>query len=173
MIDIAYQFTDERADLVYGDALKPQTNGSAAIDVRAMGTYATNEAGEFNPDNDYIPMNNVDDISLEPGDKMFIGTGLSVYIKDPNYAGLLMPRSSASRIDLMFGNTVGLIDSDYQGTLIICVRNIGANPLNIEYGSRIGQLVIIPIIRANYNKVDSFDKTTLRGQNGFGSTGVK
>lgn len=168
-MDIEYLYNNERAEEAYGDSLNPQTIGSAAIDLRAMGTYLTTAEGKVDTES-FIPMEIDEAISLEPGEKKFFSSGLSVYIKDTNCAGIVLPRSSASQTDISLANTVGLIDSDYQGDLILCIRNLGQNPINISYKERVCQLVIIPIVRVNYKKVEQFEETA-RGKKGFGSSG--
>ena len=171
MLDVKYKFVDERAVFAYGDSLNPQTLGSAAIDLRVMGSYMTSEDGKIDINN-YIPLEDDGVISILPGEKVFFGTGLSVFINNPNYAGFIVPRSSASYTNIGLANTMGLIDSDYQGTLITCIKNLGNAPLNIEYKERVCQFYIAPIARINYVLTEDFEESG-RSNKGFGSTGHK
>jgi dUTP pyrophosphatase len=111
------------------------------------------------------------DLTLEPGATLLIPTGLSVFLNDPYAAAVILPRSGLGHNKgLILGNTIGLIDADYQGELKISCWNRSQCPLTIEPGMRIAQLVIIPIIRAEWELTDSFENSN-RGAGGFGSTG--
>lgn len=171
MLNVKYKIVDERAVFAYGDSLKPQTSGSGAIDLRAMGSYLLSADGKLDIKN-YIPLEEDETISILPGEKVFFGTGLSVFINDPNYAGFIVPRSSSSLKNIALANTIGFIDSDYQGTLIACIKNIGNSPVNIEYKERICQYYVAPIARVNYILTEDFESTD-RNDKGFGSTGHK
>jgi dUTP pyrophosphatase len=110
-------------------------------------------------------------LMLAPGQTTLIPTGLSIFIADPGYAGLILPRSGLGhKHGIVLGNLVGLIDSDYQGPLMVSAWNRSQTPFTIEPLERLAQLVIVPVARAAFEKVESFDATT-RGTGGFGSTG--
>ena len=109
--------------------------------------------------------------TLNPGETFLIPTDISIFIKDQNYAGLILPRSGLGhKHGIVLGNLVGLIDSDYQGELLISCWNRSNKSFLINPMERIAQLVIVPIKQAKFNLVDSFDETD-RGSGGFGSTG--
>ena len=111
---------------------------------------------------------------LKPGETELIATGLSLFIGDPNFAATLLPRSGLGHRDgIVLGNLVGLIDSDYQGPLMVSLWNRGQQPFTIEVGMRIAQLVIVPVVQAEFRLVDEFDVSSHRGTGGFGSTGVR
>lgn len=110
-------------------------------------------------------------LTLMPGSTELIPTGLCIHIADPGYAGMILPRSGLGhKHGIVLGNLVGLIDSDYQGQLFVSCWNRGTEPFDIEVGTRIAQLVIVPVAQVAFNRVDSFDATS-RGAGGFGSTG--
>jgi len=110
-------------------------------------------------------------IKLQPGDTTLIPTGLAIYIEDPGYAGIILPRSGLGhKHGIVLGNLVGLIDSDYQGQLFVSCWNRGTEAFEIEVGARIAQLVIVPVVQVGFTAVDEF-KTSDRGSGGFGSTG--
>ena len=112
-----------------------------------------------------------DTLTLMPGSTELISTGLCIHLADPGYAGMILPRSGLGhKHGIVLGNLVGLIDSDYQGTLFVSCWNRGTDPFDIEVGTRIAQLVIVPVAQVKFNRVDSFDATS-RGTGGFGSTG--
>jgi len=109
--------------------------------------------------------------TLNPGETFLIPTGISIYIKDPNYAGLILPRSGLGhKHGIVLGNLVGLIDSDYQGELLISCWNRGDKSFLINPLERVAQLVIVPVTQAKFNLVDDYVETE-RGEGGFGSTG--
>ena len=109
--------------------------------------------------------------TLNPGDTFLIPTGISIYIKDSNYAAVILPRSGLGhKHGIVLGNLVGLIDSDYQGELLVSCWNRSKNAFLINPLERIAQLVILPVMQATFNKVDQFPETE-RGEGGFGSTG--
>ena len=98
-------------------------------------------------------------------------TGLAVHLEDPGLAALVLPRSGLGhKHGIVLGNLVGLIDSDYQGELLISCWNRGARPFRIEPGERIAQLVVVPVVRAEFEVVESFSES-VRGAGGFGHTG--
>jgi dUTP pyrophosphatase len=110
-------------------------------------------------------------LELVPGQTELIPTGLAIHIGDPGYAALILPRSGLGhRHGIVLGNLVGLIDADYQGQLMISCWNRGTAPFTIEPFERIAQLVIVPVARAAFEVVASFE-TSQRGEGGFGSTG--
>jgi dUTP pyrophosphatase len=108
---------------------------------------------------------------LGPGKAELIPTGLSIYVEDPGLAAMLLPRSGLGhKSGIVLGNLVGLIDSDYQGPLMVSCWNRGDAPFTINPGDRIAQLVIVPVVQVEFEVVESFD-STLRGGQGFGSSG--
>ena len=126
------------------------TTGSAGLDLRAC----LNEA-----------------LMLKAGATELIPTGLAIYIEDPSYAAVILPRSGLGhKHGIVLGNLVGLIDSDYQGELIISAWNRGDTSFVIEPGERIAQLVIIPVQQVKFRLVEEFSSTD-RGADGFGSSG--
>jgi dUTP pyrophosphatase len=128
------------------------TNGSAGVDLRACLDTA---------------------LELKPGDCELIHSGLAIHIEDPNLAAIILPRSGLGhKHGVVLGNLVGLIDSDYQGELLISCWNRGTKPFLIEPGERIAQLVIVPVVQAEFELVTSFEESS-RGVGGFGHTGSK
>ena len=126
------------------------TVGSAGLDLRAL----TDEC-----------------VEIQPGETKLIPTGLSIYIADPNLAAVILPRSGLGhKHGIVLGNLVGLIDSDYQGPLMVSMWNRGSAPFRIEIGDRIAQLVFLPIVQAEFNIVQDFERTE-RGEGGFGHSG--
>ena len=110
-------------------------------------------------------------INLQPGDTQLIGTGLAIHINDPAYAALILPRSGLGhKHGIVLGNLVGLIDSDYQGELMISTWNRGQDAFTLQPFERLAQLVIVPVQQVQFNVVDEFAATE-RGEGGFGSTG--
>ncbi len=126
------------------------TTGSAGLDLRALV-----EEG----------------FDIQPGETKLIPTGLSIYIADPNLAAVILPRSGLGHKNgIVLGNLVGLIDSDYQGPLMVSMWNRGSQPFRVEVGDRIAQLVFVPVIQAEFNIVSEFEQTD-RGAGGFGHSG--
>lgn len=110
-------------------------------------------------------------LTLNPGDTSLIPTGICIHISDPGYAGMILPRSGLGhKHGIVLGNLVGLIDSDYQGQLFVSCWNRGKDAFDIEVGTRIAQLVIVPVAQVAFNRVESFEQSD-RGEGGFGSTG--
>ena len=110
-------------------------------------------------------------VVINPGKTELIPTGISIFIKDPGYAGLILPRSGLGhKHGIVLGNLVGLIDSDYQGELFISTWNRGTTSFTINSLDRIAQLVIVPVSQATFNLVSDYSKSD-RGDGGFGSTG--
>ena len=126
------------------------TVGSAGLDLRAM----------------------LDEpLTLRPGETKLIKTGLAIHLADPGYAALILPRSGLGhKHGIVLGNLVGLIDSDYQGELMVSTWNRGQEAFTIEPMERIAQLVIVPVVQMQMNIVDDFEASD-RGAGGFGSTG--
>ena len=126
------------------------TVGSAGLDLRAL----TEE-----------------DFDIQPGETKLIPTGLSIYIADPNLAAVILPRSGLGhKHGIVLGNLVGLIDSDYQGPLMVSMWNRGEETFHVAVGDRIAQLVFVPIVQAEFNIVQEFTQTD-RGEGGFGHSG--
>jgi dUTP diphosphatase len=147
MTVIDVRVLDERmADQMPGYA----TAGSAGLDLRAC----------------------IDEpIVLAPGQAALIPTGLAVHIGDPGLAAMLLPRSGLGhKHGIVLGNLVGLIDSDYQGPLMVSCWNRGRAAYTVQPMERIAQLVIVPVVQARFRVVDDFDASA-RGGSGFGSTG--
>jgi len=110
-------------------------------------------------------------VSLNPGETKLIPTGLAMHLADTGYAAMILPRSGLGhKHGVVLGNLVGLIDSDYQGQLMVSVWNRGHEPFTIQPFERIAQMVIVPVVQAHFNLVDDFDASH-RGEGGFGSTG--
>lgn len=112
-------------------------------------------------------------LTLQPGQTELIATGLAVWLRDPGYCAMILPRSGLGhKHGIVLGNLVGLIDSDYQGPLMISCWNRGAAPYTIAPLDRLAQLVVVPVVQARFEQVDSFDASQ-RGEGGFGSTGAR
>ena len=110
-------------------------------------------------------------VSLEPGDVHLVPTGIAIHVGDPGYAALILPRSGLGHKNgIVLGNLVGLIDSDYQGPLMVSCWNRGQAEFTINPMERIAQLVIVPVVQAAFRRVDEFGASE-RGEGGFGSTG--
>lgn len=128
------------------------TSGSAGLDLRACIDQA---------------------LTLQPGATELVKTGLAVHIADPAYAGLLLPRSGLGhKHGIVLGNLVGLIDSDYQGPLMVSLWNRSNTAYTLEPMERIAQLLIVPIQQVQFELVDEFSSSD-RGAGGFGSTGTR
>ena len=126
------------------------TSGSAGLDLRACIETA---------------------LILEPGQTELIPTGLSIHIADPAYAGMILPRSGLGHKNgIVLGNLVGLIDSDYQGSLMVSAWNRGQTTFTLQPMERLAQLVIVPVQQVRFEIVTDFDESD-RGIGGFGSTG--
>jgi dUTP pyrophosphatase len=110
-------------------------------------------------------------LTLAPGQAELLPTGIALHIADPGYAAMILPRSGLGhRHGLVLGNLVGLIDSDYQGPLMVSCWNRGREPFTVQPLERIAQLVIVPVVQAQFRVVDDF-QASARGAGGFGSTG--
>jgi dUTP pyrophosphatase len=126
------------------------TNGAAGLDLRAC----------------------IDEpVSLHPGETTLVPSGIAIHLADPGLAALVLPRSGLGhRHGIVLGNLVGLIDSDYQGPVMVSVWNRGHELFTIEPLDRIAQLVVVPVVQVGFNIVDEF-AASARGEGGFGSTG--
>lgn len=110
-------------------------------------------------------------LDLAPGQTELIPTGIAIHIGDPGLAAVILPRSGLGhRHGIVLGNLVGLIDSDYQGQLLVSCWNRGRDGFRIEVGERIAQLVLVPVVRAVFEQVEAFDESD-RGAGGFGHSG--
>ena len=110
---------------------------------------------------------------LNPGETQLVNTGLAIYIGNSNYAAVILPRSGLGhKHGIVLGNLVGLIDSDYQGELLISCWNRGFDRFTINPGERIAQLVIVPVVQMQLQIVEDFSQSD-RGSDGFGSSGLK
>ena len=110
-------------------------------------------------------------IEIEPGQTVLVKTGMAIYIHDVNFAGLILPRSGLGhKHGIVLGNLVGLIDSDYQGELMVSVWNRGQTTFRLDPGERLAQYVLVPVVQAEFEQVEEFEET-LRGAGGFGHTG--
>ena len=110
---------------------------------------------------------------LEPGRAELIPTGLSIWLEDPGLAAMILPRSGLGhKHGIVLGNLVGLIDSDYQGQLMVSCWNRGSTAYVVQPGERIAQLVVVPVVQVELEVVEDFAATT-RGEGGFGSSGTR
>ena len=108
---------------------------------------------------------------IAPGGTELVPSGIAIHIADPDLAAVVLPRSGLGhKHGIVLGNLVGLIDSDYQGEILISVWNRGSEPFTIEPGERIAQLVFLPVVRPRFEVVEAFDETG-RGEGGFGHSG--
>ena len=111
-------------------------------------------------------------VVLAPGEARLLSTGLAIHVADPNLAAMILPRSGLGHKNgIVLGNGTGLIDSDYQGPLMVSAWNRSAEAFTIQPLDRIAQLVIVPVLQATFEVVESFDGTSARASGGFGSTG--
>lgn len=110
-------------------------------------------------------------ITIQPGETVLIPTGLAIHIDNPAYAAMILPRSGMGHKNgIVLGNLVGLIDSDYQGQLMISTWNRGQNAFTLNPMERLAQLIIVPVVQVGFNIVEEFGDSE-RGDGGFGSTG--
>jgi dUTP pyrophosphatase len=113
-------------------------------------------------------------ITLEPNAWQLVPTGIAIHLDDPAYAALILPRSGLGhKHGIVLGNLVGLIDSDYQGQLMVSAWNRSPTPFTLEPMERLAQLVIVPVVQVQFNVVQEFAATSERGEGGYGSTGKK
>lgn len=111
-------------------------------------------------------------LSLQAGSSQLIPIGFAMYLEDPGFAAMVIPRSGlGSKHGIVLGNLVGLIDSDYQGELMVPAWNRSDTDFEINPGDRIAQMIIVPVIQADFEIVDEFNETQ-RGEKGFGSSGI-
>ncbi|MCL2919965.1 dUTP diphosphatase [Shewanella litorisediminis] len=128
------------------------TPGSAGMDLRAMLDT---------------------ELTIAPGETVLIPTGIAVHVADPSLAAVILPRSGMGhKHGIVLGNLVGLIDSDYQGPLMVSCWNRGKEPYTLQIGDRLAQLVFVPVVQAEFKLVDEFD-TSMRGEGGFGHSGTR
>jgi len=110
-------------------------------------------------------------LELKPGDTQLIPSGIAIYLQDPGYAAIVLPRSGLGhKHGIVLGNLVGLIDSDYQGQIFVSCWNRGQSTFTIQPGERIAQLVVVPVVQVEFDVVNEFVATE-RGAGGFGSSG--
>jgi dUTP pyrophosphatase len=110
-------------------------------------------------------------LTLEPGQTVLVPTGLAIHIGDPGYAAMILPRSGLGHKNgIVLGNLVGLIDSDYQGQLMVSTWNRSQSPFTLQPMDRLAQLVVVPVMQVGFNVVEEFESSA-RGAGGFGSTG--
>jgi len=113
-------------------------------------------------------------LTLQANAWQLVPTGMAIHLNDPSYAALILPRSGLGhKHGIVLGNLVGLIDSDYQGQLMVSAWNRSDVAFTIEPMERIAQLVIVPVVQAQFNLVDEFAKASERGEGGYGSTGKR
>ena len=113
-------------------------------------------------------------LTLAPNAWQLVHTGIAIHLRDPGYAAMLLPRSGLGhKHGIVLGNLVGLIDSDYQGQLMVSCWNRSDVAFTIEPMERIAQMVIVPVVQARFRVVDAFGDVTERGAGGYGSTGKK
>ncbi len=127
------------------------TDGSAGIDLRAC----------------------IDEpLTIKAGETHLVGTGLAIYIADPNFAGMILPRSGLGhKHGIVLGNLVGLIDADYQGELMVSIWNRSANDFVLHPAERMAQYIVVPVARPEFNVVSEFRDESARGAGGFGHSG--
>lgn len=126
------------------------TAGSAGLDLRACTEHV---------------------MTIQPGETSLIPTGIAIHLADPGLAAMVLPRSGLGhKHGIVLGNLVGLIDSDYQGQILVSCWNRGHTPFLLNPLERIAQLVVVPVVQVDFNVVDDFEQSH-RGENGFGSTG--
>ena len=110
-------------------------------------------------------------LTIEPGQTVLVPTGLAIHIADPGYAAMILPRSGLGHKNgIVLGNLVGLIDSDYQGQLMVSTWNRGQSAFTLQPMDRLAQLVVVPVVQVGFNVVEEFASSD-RGTGGFGSTG--
>ncbi len=127
------------------------TDGSAGIDLRAC----------------------IDEpLTIKAGETHLVGTGLAVYISNPNFAGMILPRSGLGhKHGIVLGNLVGLIDADYQGELMVSVWNRSTDDFVLNPAERMAQYIVVPVVRPEFTVVDEFSDESTRGAGGFGHSG--
>lgn len=128
------------------------TDGSAGIDLRAC----------------------IDaPITIKAGETVLVGTGLAIYLADPNYVGLIMPRSGLGhKHGIVLGNLTGVIDADYQGELMVSIWNRSQTDFVLQPAERMAQYLVVPVMRPSFEVVSEFSDISVRGAGGFGSSGT-
>lgn len=128
------------------------TDGSAGIDLRAC----------------------IDSpITIKAGETVLVGTGLAIYLADPNYVGLIMPRSGLGhKYGIVLGNLTGVIDADYQGELMVSIWNRSQTDFVLQPAERMAQYLVVPVMRPTFEVVSEFSDISVRGAGGFGSSGT-
>lgn len=128
------------------------TDGSAGIDLRAC----------------------IDSpITIKAGETVLVGTGLAIYLADPNYVGLIMPRSGLGhKYGIVLGNLTGVIDADYQGELMVSIWNRSQTDFVLQPAERMAQYLVVPVMRPSFEVVSDFSDISVRGASGFGSSGT-
>lgn len=137
-------------EAIQGRYLETATSGSAGIDLRYVGGTT---------------------ITLYPGGQRRVSTGLAIWLRHRNFVGIAVPRSGRGSEGLVLGNTIGIIDSDYQNEIQLCLWNRGNDVIHIEPGERVAQYFAIERLPLQLTMVEEFTETTERGLNGFGSSG--
>ncbi|MFC4236144.1 dUTP diphosphatase [Thalassospira xianhensis] len=166
---IEVKVLDERLLTEFGGLPVPATPGAAAGDVRACSFIPSTEAGKPDLENARALHSPV---TLRPGQQAFFGLGIAMHLRNPNYVALLAPRSSKGNEGLVLSNTIGVIDSDYQGQLLAAVVNrLHHKEISVVPGERIAQLMIVPVIKPHWTVTTEFSTESSRGEGGFGSTG--
>jgi dUTP pyrophosphatase len=144
------------------------TDGSAALDLRAARVF---ENGDLKK-----PKLLTETLVIQPGETVMVGAGIAVHMLRRDVASFILPRSGTGNKGLVIGNLVGLIDSDYQGELLMSLWNrrpAGSDPFVVEPLDRVAQLMFTPVIQVGFNVVTEFSENSARGDGGFGSTGSK
>ena len=113
-------------------------------------------------------------LTLAPNAWQLVPTGMAIHLADPGYAALILPRSGLGhKHGIVLGNLVGLIDSDYQGQLMVSAWNRSEVPYTLQPMERLAQLVVVPVVQARFREVETFGQASQRGEGGYGSTGVR
>ncbi|MFA9286721.1 MULTISPECIES: dUTP diphosphatase [unclassified Comamonas] len=113
-------------------------------------------------------------LTLEPNAWQLVPTGLAIHLRDPGYAAMILPRSGLGhKHGIVLGNLVGLIDSDYQGQLMVSAWNRSTQPFVLQPMERLAQMVIVPVVQASFQVVEDFGDVSARGAGGYGSTGTR
>ena len=148
------------------------------IDVKILDARLKNASGEFSPHYATAGAAGLDlracidaPLCLQPGETVLVPSGIAIHIADPGFAALILPRSGLGhKHGIVLGNLVGLIDSDYQGQVMVSCWNRGQAAFTIEPGERIAQMVVVPVVQVEFEVVEAFSASD-RGAGGFGSSG--
>ncbi|NDC60959.1 MAG: dUTP diphosphatase [Betaproteobacteria bacterium] len=147
------------------------------LDVKVMDTRLANQLPSYaTPGSAGLDLRACLDapLTLQPNAWHLVPTGMAIHLKDPAFAALILPRSGLGhKHGIVLGNLVGLIDSDYQGQLMVSAWNRSDLAFTIEPMERIAQLVIVPVVQAQFNLVQAFSAPSERGESGYGSSGIK